>query len=345
MSDAMDDAQEMVTYEELANLECEFDDLDVEIIRKQYFLSKPLYAKRKAAVAKIDGFWPLVLEESPQEIDRYIQPSDSEIFASSLKSIEVDRFELTSESDDTVGDPRSVSIKFEFSENEWFSDRVLEKRFWWRRASDGWTGLVSEPVNVSWRKGKDPTKGLMDGAVKLWQARKQNGDMQKRDLPEFDHMAKITQTWNGDNTSFFTWFAFVSSRRWVSQEESSAAVQAEKERRKRASQGLEDGPTQLPEDDQLEKQVEAHEDGDTLATILAEDLWPGAIKYFTQAQEAAVLSDEEFEEDDEDEDEDEDESGNEGELVDLRKLAQGVDSDGIVDASNGGQPPRKKRKA
>lgn len=256
--------------------------LTSHLVRKQYFLTKSLYEKRQSVVSKITGFWPLVLEEAPSEIDRFIQLSDSEIFATCLQSIHVSRFEL--DADGEHGDPRSLSITFTFSENAWFDAGSLEKRFWWRRAADGWTGLVSEPVRVPWKKGKDPTKGLMDGAIKLWDARKQGGDMRRRDMPEFDHMAKITETWNGDNTSFFTWFAFVSSRRWVSAEESAAAVVAERDRRRRASQGLETtaAAVQLPDDDQLERQVEAHEDGDTLATIIAEDLWPGAIKYFSE---------------------------------------------------------------
>ena len=233
-------------------------------------------------MAKIAGFWPLVLEEAPQEIGRFIQPSDSEIFATSLTAIEVDRFEL-GDSDIGRGDPRSIEITFHFSENKWFTDSILRKRFWWRRANDGWTGLVSEPVRIDWKKGKDPTKGLMDGAIKLWEARKQVGDMRRRDIPEFDHMAKLTETWNGDNTSFFTWFAFVSSRRWVSEEESGAAIEAEKERRARAARGEDTTAVQLPEEDQLEGQVEAHEEGESLATLFAEDLWPGAIKYFSRS--------------------------------------------------------------
>lgn len=334
-----------VTYEQLVELECQFDDVDTEIIRKQYFLTKPLYARRKDIVSKIAGFWPLVLEEAPPELDSCIQPSDSEIFATGLQSIEVDRFELKSSVEGADGDPRSISIKFEFAENEWFEERLLEKRFWWRRASDGWTGLVSEPVKINW-KGKDPTKGLMDGAVKLWEARKRCGDMRKRDMPEFDHMAKITENWNGDNTSFFTWFAFVSPRRWVSEQESAAAIKEEKARRSRIGKLEENGAVQLPAEDQLEKQVEAHEDGDTIATILAEDVWPGAIKYFTQAQESAD-SDEGFEDDEQDDDSDGADGDDSGEeRLDLRKLAQGSGSKAGGGAANGGeQPPRKKRRA
>ncbi|PNS21089.1 hypothetical protein CAC42_3427 [Sphaceloma murrayae] len=344
---AFDNAEEVapVTYEELAEIEREFDDLDTEIIRKQYHLSKDAYARRKAVLSKIPKFWPLVLEAAPPEIDRYIQPTDSEIFAECLTGIEVDRFELAGDTSrdtgGTAGDPRSISIAFEFSENQWFTDKALVKQFWWRRASDGWAGLVSEPVRVHWKKGKDPTKGLMEGAVKLWEARQSAGDMRKRDIPEFDAMAKITETWNGDNTSFFTWFAFVSSRRWVSAEESAAAVKAEAHRRNGVKEDSDKPQDELPEEDQLEGQVEAHEDGDGLATVIAEDLWPGAIRYFTQAQENAELSDDSFEEDDDDDDTGDEEDQPEDTHVNIRQLIAG---DGIQDDSHGDQPPRKKKR-
>ncbi|KAF2220609.1 nucleosome assembly protein [Elsinoe ampelina] len=294
MTPANPEEADLATYEELAEIEREFDDLDVEIIRKQYHLSKDAYMKRKAVISKIFKFWSHVFEAAPPEIDRYIQPSDSEIFAEALINVEVDRFELDSGSSEAKGsasgDPRSISIKFEFSPNEWFDDTMLEKKFWWRRASDGWAGLVSEPVRVHWKKGKDPTKGLMDGAIKLWEARQRAGDMRKRDLAEFDHMAKITENWNGDNTSFFTWFAYVSSRRWVSAEEAAEAVKAELATRERVKSGTENPKVELPEDDQLESQVEAHEDGDSLATVIAEDLWPGAIRYFSKWHRADSMN-------------------------------------------------------
>ncbi|KAF4555148.1 Nucleosome assembly protein (NAP)-like protein [Elsinoe fawcettii] len=342
MASTSADAAEVITYEELAEIEREFDEVDVEIIRKQYYLTKDIYEKRKAVISKIPKFWSHVLETAPPEIDRYIQPSDSEIFAEALTGIEVDRFELAAASGETngssSGDPRSISIKFEFSENDWFDDSVLEKKFWWRRANDGWAGLVSEPVRVHWKKGKDPTKGLMDGAIKLWDARQRAGDMRKRDLPEFDHMANITENWNGDNTSFFTWFAYVSSRRWVSKEESDAAVAADSATREKVKNGVEVAKIELPEEDQLESQVEAHEDGDGLATVIAEDLWPGAIRYFTQAQENAELSDDDFE-DDEDEMEDLDDQPEDGN-VDIRKLV----GHGDASESHTDRRPRKKQR-
>jgi len=251
-------------------------------------MSAPLYAKRQEIVSKIPNFWPLVFEECPLEIERYIQPSDSEIFAKYLTGLDVKRFEVPLDPEEAEqargpGDPRSLLLRFEFAENEWFEDTVLEKKFWWRRSRDGWTGLVSEPVRVHWKKGKDPTQGLMVGAMELWEARKKVGDMSARNLPAFDALSKILENWNGENTSFFTWFAFISSRRWVSAEESADAIKAEKTRRQTVGEGrLTTEDDVSPDDEMLEQQVQVLEDGDSLANIIAEDLWPSAIKYFSE---------------------------------------------------------------
>jgi len=256
-------------------------------VRRQYTISEPLYAKREQLVSQIPNFWPLVFEQAPPEIDTYIQPSDSEVFAQCMIGLDVRRFEVPLgperiKEDSDGGDPRSVSIRFEFAENDWFEDTILEKKFWYRRANDGWTGLVSEPVRIHWKKGKDMTHGLMEGTLKLWEARKQAGDMTLRDLPEFDALSKLVENWNGSNTSFFTWFAFISARRWVSAEESRRATLAENERRRKIKDGGKVETADTPEPDTLEQQVEVHEDGDSLAMVIADDLWPSAIKYFSK---------------------------------------------------------------
>lgn len=261
-------------------------------MRRQYVLSAPLYAKREAAIAKIPGFWPLVFEQAPPDIDQYIQPSDSEIFAKCLTGLSVTRPEIAlgpeklnaSSSDAETGHPRSLQIRFEFSDNEWFTNSVLEKTFWYRRSGDGSAGLISEPVRVHWKKGKDPTQGLMDGAIKLWEARKKaGGDMNRKDLREYSSLAKIMENWSCHNTSFFTWFAFASGGRWISAEESAEAANKERERRKRFTDGISEDDHGEPErDEESEEHVEVCEDGDELATTIAEDLWPGAIKYFSE---------------------------------------------------------------
>jgi hypothetical protein len=283
-------------------------------VRKQYSLSKPIYAKRAEAIAKIPTFWPLVIEQSPLEVDQFIQPNDSRIFVESLESIEVSRHEL--DNDPTNGSARSFTLKFNFKPNDDFEETVLVKKFDYRRARDGATGLVSEPVKITWKKGKDLTEGLTDGAVALWDARKKKGDMTAKDIPEYDDLAKKVEHWNGSNTSFFTFFGWVSTRRWVSAEESAKATEEWSARQAARKRGEKVDAPQEEEEDQDDENVEVHEAGEDLAISFADDIWPNAIKFFTLSQEIdQEMSDLEFEENDDEDDDDE-----EGEAVDIRAL-------------------------
>jgi hypothetical protein len=249
-------------------------------VKQQYTLEKPLYERRHSLVSKIPNFWALVLEQAPPDVDQYIQPSDSQIFGECLKSIFVDRFEL-----DTT--PRSFSLKFEFVPNEWFEDAVLEKKFWYRRASDNWTGHVSEPVTVHWKSGKDLTHGLTDGAVKLWEANAKkggdaaNGKAKAKTLPEHKELAKKLERHDPTSVGFFTLFGFISERRFVSAEESAKANGAEKVRRAKQKAGEEtEAP---PEEEEFEDaEVEICPYGSDLAHTILEDVWPNAIKYFSK---------------------------------------------------------------
>lgn len=319
-------------------LSCRTTFANAHSVRKQYDLTASVYAKRAEAVSKIPNFWPLVIEQAPPEIDQYIQPQDSRILAENLINVEVRRPELDVKGS---GDPRSLYFKFEFKPNDDFEDAVLEKTFWYRRAKDGWTGLVSEPVRINWKTGKDVTEGLTDMARALFEARTKTGDMAAKGLPEYTALKKKVEHWNGMNTSFFTWFGWVSGRRWVSEEENSEANEeyaALRDRRKAGDkvQFPEEAANDAevtPEDDEA---VEVHQAGDELAMSFAEDLWPNAIKFFTQAQEIEEMSDEDFEEDDMDED---DAVEGDEQPVDIRSLVQGKSR-----PSNGGGPPSKRRK-
>jgi len=337
-----EESQIPVFFEDLALIEDEFEEIDNEIIRQQYNLSKPLYTKRSEILAKIPHFWALVMEQAPVEVDQFIHPHDSKIFAESLVNLSVTRPELET-ADGAKGSPRSLHIRFEFKPNDFFSDTVLEKTLWYRRAKDGWTGLVSEPVKVNWKKDKDLTEGLTDGAVALWEARKKIGDMRAEGLPEYTALKKKVESWNAINTSFFTWFGWVSDRRWVSKEESEAAVaahQQHKEARKRGEKDEDKEDEDEDEDDDDDSAVEVHEAGDELAISLADDIWPNAIKWFTQASELEELSDVDFEEDDEmDEDEDD-----EAETVDIRALVGEGAAAGRAKRQSDGGPPSKKAK-
>ncbi|KAM0707855.1 hypothetical protein Q7P35_004504 [Cladosporium inversicolor] len=338
MSDQGDEISQ-VTYEQLAGIEDEFEEIDTQIIKQQYTLSKPAYAKRSQITSSIPSFWPLVLETCPPEIDQFITPQDSQIFAESLTSISVSRPEI--DADPKNGNPRTVAFKFEFKPNDFFTNTVLEKTFHWRRASDGFTGLVSEPVAVQWKEGKDLSEGLNGMAVKLFEARKKAGDFLKKDLKEYEALAEKLTTANAQNTSFFTWFGFVSGRRYVTAEESEKAEAEHKKGNAKPEEEEDEDEDEDEEDKDDDSVVEVHEDGEQLAISIAEDLWPGAIKYFTQAQGMDEMSDIDFEEM---EMEDEDESDGEGEAIDIRALIGSKGGKGERKSSGSGAPAAKKQK-
>ncbi|KAM3077356.1 hypothetical protein ACMFMG_006706 [Clarireedia jacksonii] len=312
-----------VSYEDLADIEREFDDVETEIIRQQVALTAPLYTRRTKITSQIPNFWPLVLEQAPPDIDQYIQPSDSALLLSSLLSLHVSHFEL----EDTKtpgGDPRSVVISWEFSSNDYFEDAKLEKKFWYRRSLDGgWSGLVSEPVRIKWKKGKDLTSGLLDMVCNAWDVEQKEGKVggeKKKELTKEQKVLKkkIESTGMG-GMSFFAWFGFIGRR--ISAEESKEANAKEERRREAQKKGekVEDEEEEQEEDEEVDEDeedlstsLEIFPDGDELAIAITEDLWPGAIKYFTQAQEQDALSDADFESDD-DEEGDEDVQGSGGE--------------------------------
>ena len=191
-----------------------------------------------------------------------------------------------------------MSIKFEFKENDWFRNEVLEKKFWYRRDSKGFAGLVSEPVKINWKsKEKDLTGGLLDLVCSAYEEEQQskttNGKEQaakkgdKRLTPLQKQLkSKISKTATG-GFSFFAWFGYIGHR--VTAEESAAATakqQAEREAQKAGkkidppSENDVEGDEDDEEED-LSYELEIFPDGDDLAVAISEDLWPGALKYFS----------------------------------------------------------------
>ncbi|RDA89994.1 hypothetical protein CP533_2683 [Ophiocordyceps camponoti-saundersi (nom. inval.)] len=293
-----------VTYEQLQDLEDDFEEVELELIRQQAKLSEPLYAKRAKLVADIPNFWPLVFEQSPSDIDEYIQPSDAALLLGSLRSLSVDRFELPD------GDPRSISIRFDFGENDHFNNKTIEKKFWWRRAKDGWTGLVSEPVDIDWKSpDKDLTCGMLALARKIWVEDHDSGGKTKN-KDESDAKKQLREHMNKTGlggVSFFAWFGFRG--RDISAQESCEATEAERKKRKARDDGKEVEDEADDDDDDVEDEYEyeVFPTADDLALAIAEDLWPGATKYFIQAQEQDAMSDAGFESDGEMSDDGEDE--------------------------------------
>ncbi|RKF63831.1 putative nucleosome assembly protein C36B7.08c [Erysiphe neolycopersici] len=287
-----------VTYEDLAEIEQEFDDVEKEIIRQEITLSSPVYSRRDALISKIPNFWPLVFEQAPPEIDQHIQMGDGALLLGALTSLSVTRFE-------PEVDPRSVLIRFEFAENKYFEDKILEKKFWWRTARNrSWCGLVSEPVAIKWKSPEvDLTEGLLDLVLtaersippKLPSEENTKGEKPKSSLTDAQKkLQQSIQTKGINGISFFAWFGFIGNR--ISAIESAEAEEA------RRNKTVIDSSTKVDEnndDSSDEDDLEIFPDGGELAMAISEDLWPDAIKYFTQAQEQDVVSDEDFESTDE----------------------------------------------
>lgn len=272
-------------FEQLTVLEADFEDAELETIRKSEALHAPLYEKRAEIIKTIPHFWPLVIDQAPLEIGNFIQPTDSKVLAECWDSFEVSRFEL----DDPKGSPRSFSLKFGFKENDYFEDKVLEKKFWFRQTRD-WAGLVSEPVLIHWKKGQDLTGGLTDAAYKLGEARKKLGNdsadaaarKKETQLPEYKNLAKVMGESLESAISFFGMFSFVSGYRWVSAEESEKFVQEEKVRLEKLKRGekVEDDDEDDDEDEPDYQEVEVFPGADEVASVIAEEMWPNAIKFF-----------------------------------------------------------------
>ncbi len=85
--------------------------------------------------------------------------------------------------------------------------------------------------------------------------------------------------------SFFAWFGFRGEP--VTAEESKIAVREERDRRKRRAGG-EEVPTPEPSEDgeqdleDLDEDLEIFPMGEQLALAISDDLWTGALKYFSK---------------------------------------------------------------
>jgi len=223
------------------------------------------------------------------------------VLLSSLTNLSVSHFEI----DSLDGDPRSLSIQFAFSPHEYFADGVLEKRFWYRRGRNGWSGLVSEPVRIQWKKDRDLTGGLLDMVCAAYGVSKSVSSKSGGLSTEQMALKKKIEGTGMGGLSFFAWFGFIG--RHISAGESREASRVERERRevrdKERREGrkidvpVEEEADEDADEDDVGMSLEIFPDGEDLAIAIAEDLWPSAIKYFTQAQEQDALSDADFESD------------------------------------------------
>lgn len=256
-----------------------------------------------------------MFSNAPGEIDEYILPTDAGVLGSCLKNLHVERFEVDAKGN---GEPRSIRVTFEFKtgeENPFFEDEKLVKDFYWRkqvtRTPKGkrrtWEGLVSEPVRIHWKKDMDLTKGLLGAACDLAEAEKKAGaGADRKKLGEYETLVKKASEIDADNmdeddddedeeglgaqspagVSFFAFFGYRG--RDVTAEQSKQATKEEDERWAKICKGeaVEENDEDDDEDDEFEPDefdlddIETFPDGEELAITLAEDLWPGALKYY-----------------------------------------------------------------
>jgi hypothetical protein len=150
---------------------------------------------------------------------------------------------------------------------------------------------VSEPVQIHWKKGKDLTGGLTDAAYRLSEARKKLGldssdekaRKKEKSLPEFKALSDKLEKSMESSISFFGIFAFVSGYRWISAEESEKVSHEHKANLEKLRRG--EKLDEEDDDDETESQdnqdTEVFPGGDEVVTIIAEDMWPNAIKYYS----------------------------------------------------------------
>ncbi|KAG6210705.1 hypothetical protein E4U35_004528 [Claviceps purpurea] len=268
-------------HEKLDIINDEFEQVELEIIRINDKMTRDLYAKREKVISEIPNFWPRVFEQAPPEIFEYIQPTDA-VIITALKNLTVERFELPN------GHPRSFSLKFEFSENGYFENSVLEKKFWWRCAKNGQESYVSEPVEIKWKPGKDLTHGLLDLAKKIYEEEKAGKSDEKS--PAKEALVNKLDDTQIDTISFFNMFGYRG--RYITAENSATAFKELEEKRKAHKEGK--PPVEEMEDDDDdddEDEYEIYPNADELAVAIAEDLYPDAIRYFQECEQLAMMSD------------------------------------------------------
>ncbi|KAI5299152.1 hypothetical protein KEM56_003480 [Ascosphaera pollenicola] len=381
----------------IALLQREIEAAELKQIRTSVPIFKPLYDRRNTLInthLKKHDFWSRVFCTAPKDIlDAFTLP-DSTIISSLLRSFSVERISV--DADGKTGDPRDLRFVFEFAtagdevqdDNIYFengSEKTLrlEKTFYWRKHITGtgahkqmWEGLVSTPVRIPWKKGADPTKGLLDAACDLFDAEqklvsksgKRITGAERTGMAEYEALVsrlekaktEIADAEEGEGDddsaeevklSFFNWFGYRG--RDITAEESVAAMKEDDERWAKLAKGeavdeehegdgccggCDDDEDDEDEGDEGMDDAEIYPDGEELALALADDLWPKALPYFGESFE-------------EDEDDEEDESG----IAALLRAVNGEgeegeddeeEFDGVeeVEEEQLEQPPKKKSK-
>ncbi|KAI5799307.1 hypothetical protein DFH27DRAFT_560279 [Peziza echinospora] len=305
------------SYALLAQLELDFDAAEVEVLRQQTRLFRPLYARRKEVLKSIPGFWPLIFENFGTELDEHIGPCDWACLGDALVSLEVLR--------EDEAEPRSFEVVFGFRkgngvikgpmvEEEGEGQVQIRKTFTFKSLRDGdesWAGLVSEPAVIEWESdAEDLTGGVNALAKKIFELRRLRverkiqrikagvkrekgaaADADGVDRLELELAERLRQS-----PSFFNWFSWTGEYFMVMEKEAERNDAEFRERKEALSES-----EQAEEDDA----VDVFQHGEKMAYLIAEDAYPNALKHFAdamEAQEAGAFDGEDNSGEDDDED-------------------------------------------
>jgi len=176
--------QTIQSIEEIEDEINQIEDKQSEAIIKleQEFVKQkvPHYSKRAEQIKKIPGFWAKACQQHPQ-LYCLINEDDKKVFEHLIEII-VDPINVDGTADkhgETVRKTLNFTITFKFTENEWFSNTELIKRFY-QFGED----VHSESEEIKWKEGKNLIKASQSKNTAA------NGDVKPKP----------------DDESFFAWF-------------------------------------------------------------------------------------------------------------------------------------------
>ena len=261
-------------------------------VKHQITLFEPIYTRRQAVLASIPSFWSIIFENFGPELDEHITPEDWAFLGENLTGVNVSRPDVAS------NNPRTFEITFGLKAGNGVVDAMeIKKKFMYRSLRDGdesWSGLISEPVEVKWASDEKDLAGGINGlSKKIFDVRKKRvegriedkknegkgkGKKSQGKVKEDDGLSeleleleeKLNQT-----QSFFNWFSWTGDYFMVMEKEAEVRLREEKK-----AKGEE-----VTEDDEDEEQsetdgIDVFPDGEKLAYLIAEDMFPNALKHF-----------------------------------------------------------------
>ena len=256
-------------------------------MRRNELALQPLFEKRSEIIKGLPHFWRIVFEQYSADHGPFLSSLDRTILAS-LVFFSVERHTIKP---DGTGDPRDTRFTFEFEKNEFFEDTRVVKTFNYRK--DGrHEGLQSTPVPIKWKsKMKDPTQGELQAAVGLYEAELtmklegKGGDIDavsRESLWPYEELVeKLAKQEGKDEPSFFNWFGYRGVVAIADEDENEDENEDE-------ADGSDPTASDYSDDGLLD--VEIYRDGGNLTEMLADDLWPNALDYFSKLHPGICLA-------------------------------------------------------